>query len=38
MMGSSELDRRVAGLVGRGRERAVIDRLLERASARAARS
>ena len=34
MMGSSELDRRVAGLVGRGRERAVIDRLIERAALR----
>jgi hypothetical protein len=34
MMGSSELDTRVAGLVGRRRERAVIDRLIERAAIR----
>ena len=31
MMGTSDLDRRVAALVGRDRERAVIDRLLGRA-------
>ena len=34
MMGSSELDGRVAGLVGRERERSAIDRLLERAALR----
>ncbi len=33
-MGSSELDRRVAGLVGRERECEVIDRMLERATRR----
>ena len=34
MTGSTELDGRVAGLVGRERERATIDRMLDRAAAR----
>jgi DNA-binding CsgD family transcriptional regulator len=34
MMGSSELDRRVTGLVGRARERAAIDGLLDRGTTR----
>jgi hypothetical protein len=34
MTGTSEVDGRLAGLVGRERERAVIDRLLEQAALR----